>query len=80
MGDQFVELFKAPATEKDTLKKSAKGFLKVIKKNGNFKLLQEQDIDIDRLMQDSGELKPIYQNGVFLNPVTLTQIRQRLLG
>lgn len=80
VGDQFVELFKAPATEKDTLKKSAKGFLKVIKEDGDFKLLQEQDIDIDRLMEDSGELKPIYQNGVFLNPVTLAQIRQRLLG
>lgn len=80
VGDQFVQLFKAPATEKDTLKKSAKGFLKVVKENGDFKLLQEQDLDIDRLKEDSGELKPIYENGVFLNPVTLAQIRARLLG
>lgn len=80
VGDQFVQLFKAPATEKDTLKKSAKGFLKVIKEDGDFKLLQEQDLDINRLMEESGELKPVYSNGMFLNPVTLAQIRQRLLG
>lgn len=77
---EIVELYKAPATEKDTLKKSAKGFLKVVKEGNDFKLLQEQDISVERLMTDSGELKPVYSNGVFLNLVKFTKVRDRLLS
>lgn len=76
---EVIELYKAPATETNTLKKSAKGFLKVVKEGDNFKLLQQQDISVDSLMHESGELKPVYQNGVFLNPVTHSVLRARLL-
>lgn len=74
--DFFVELFKAPKTEGETTKKSAKGFLKVIKdERGNFVLEQNQTFGIDEIDTCSGELEPIYKSGKFVNEVTFAQVR-----
>ncbi|ARV76978.1 nicotinate phosphoribosyltransferase [Pseudomonas phage Phabio] len=74
--DLFVELFKAPKTEGETNKKSAKGFLKVVKDEfGNFLLEQNQTFGIDEIDTHSGELRPIYKDGKFLNEVTFEQVR-----
>lgn len=79
--DEIVELFKAPKTEKDTLKKSAKGFLKVVKDEaGNFVLEQEQEIDIDDVAEASGELKRIFRNSEFTRTTTLKEITSELLS
>lgn len=77
--DLFVELFKAPKTEGETNKKSAKGFLKVVKDaEGNFVLEQNQTFGIDEIDFSSGELKVIYKNGDFVNQVTLGELRVRV--
>jgi len=74
--DLFVELFKAPKTEGETNKKSAKGFLKVVKDaEGNFVLEQNQTFGIDEIDFSSGELKPMYKDGKFVNEVTFEQVR-----
>lgn len=74
--EMFVELFKAPKTEGETNKKSAKGFLKVIKDaSGNFLLEQNQTFGIDEIDFSSGELKPMYKDGKFVNEVTFEQVR-----
>lgn len=74
--DLFVELFKAPKTEGETNKKSAKGFLKVVKDaEGNFLLEQNQTFGIDEIDYSSGELKPMYKDGKFVNEVTFEQVR-----
>lgn len=72
-----VELYKDPAT--GASKKSAKGFL-VVEKNadGDFVLLQEQELLVSELHEKSGELKPIYMNGDFMNQVTLEGVRADL--
>lgn len=76
--DVFVELFKAPKTEGTTAKKSAKGFLKVIRdENGDYKLLQNQTFGIAEIDTASGELKPVYKDGTFPNEVTFAQVRER---
>jgi nicotinamide phosphoribosyltransferase len=79
--DNIIELFKAPKTEKDTLKKSAKGFLKVVKdEKGNFVLEQEQEINVDDVAEASGELKRIFRNSEFTCTTTLSEITKELLG
>lgn len=81
VNDEIIELFKAPKTEGDTVKKSAKGFLKVVKNDkGDFILEQEQTMTIAHLATSSGELRPIYKNGYFPNPVKLKEITARLLA
>lgn len=79
--DEIIELFKAPKTEGETVKKSAKGFLKVIKDEfGNFILEQEQAMTLDSLPTSSGELKPIYRDGVFQAEISLKEITETLFA
>lgn len=80
--DEVIELFKAPKTEKDTLKKSAKGFLKVNKTaEGDFVLDQEQSVaNLDDLIYAGGELQQVYQDGLFAKPVTLSDITKELMA
>lgn len=79
--DEVIELFKAPKTEKDTLKKSAKGFLRVVKDEANnFVLQQEQEFGIAEIPTHSGELKLMYSNSVFTNPITLAEVTANILA
>lgn len=76
--DLFVELFKAPKTEGETNKKSAKGFLKVVRDEaGNYVLEQNQTFGIDEIDTHSGELKVVFKDGKFPNPVTFSEVRAR---
>lgn len=76
--DLFVELFKAPKTEGETNKKSAKGFLKVVRDEaGNYILEQNQTFGIDEIDTSSGELKVVFKDGKFPNPVTFSEVRAR---
>lgn len=78
--DLFVELFKAPKTEGETNKKSAKGFLKVVRDEaGNYVLQQNQTFGIDEIDTSSGELKVIFKDGKFPNEVTFSQVRERAM-
>lgn len=68
------EIFKDPITD-DGTKKSATGLL-CVKKDINDKYTL-----IDRVTwegENTGELKAIYEDGIFYNQTTLTQIRERL--
>lgn len=78
--DLFVELFKAPKTEGETNKKSAKGFLKVIRDEaGDYVLQQNQTFGIDEIDTSSGELKVVFKDGMFPNEVTFAQVRERAM-
>lgn len=80
VGNERIDIFKAPKTEGDTLKKSAKGLLRVVLNDeGNYVLEQENDIKIENLPTQSGELKPVYAPG-FIASVKLSEITNRLFG
>jgi nicotinamide phosphoribosyltransferase len=79
VGGTLIDLYKAPATEGETAKKSAKGFLRVVKNEaGDFILAQEQEMTFADLEAGSGELRSVFKNGEFTNRVTLGTIRTRL--
>jgi nicotinamide phosphoribosyltransferase len=69
------EIFKDPITD-DGVKKSAKGLMKVVKENGEYRLIDQTTWEAE----GEGELRCIYLNGQFQfeNQTTLTEIRERL--
>jgi nicotinamide phosphoribosyltransferase len=67
------EIFKDPITD-DGTKKSATGLLRVTTGEGGYKLVDRQTWEEEQ----TGELKPIYEDGIFYNLTTLTEIRERL--
>ena len=74
-GDEIL-VTKEPKT--DLKKKSANGFLKVVKsKDGIFKLVD--GLSMDAIEDIDNELRVIFRNGKIYNETTLTDIRNRLL-
>jgi nicotinamide phosphoribosyltransferase len=68
------EIFKDPITD-DGTKKSATGLLCVKKDlDGNYYLIDK----VTWAGEQTGDLKAIYEDGVFYNPTTLTEIRGKL--
>ena len=67
------EIFKDPITD-DGTKKSATGLLRVTTGEDGYKLVDRQTWEEEQ----TGELKPIYEDGIFYNLTTLTEIRERL--
>ena len=67
------EIFKDPITD-DGVKKSAKGLVKVIKENNEYKLLDQ----VTEQEEKEGALKIIYEDGRFRESATLQQIRERI--
>jgi nicotinamide phosphoribosyltransferase len=69
------EIFKDPITD-DGLKKSAKGLLKVVDKDGQLELIDQ--ITWDDVDAVDNELKVLYSKGKFHSQVSLTEIRERV--
>lgn len=67
------EIFKDPITD-DGIKKSAKGLIRVDKVNGEYILVDQVSLE----EENKGELQAIYENGQFLNTVSLQEIRDRI--
>lgn len=67
------EIFKDPITD-NGVKKSAKGLLQVVKQGDSYKLRDE----VTEEEEQEGELKVIYENGIFKRSVTLEEIRNRI--
>ena len=67
------EIFKDPITD-DGTKKSATGLLHVTKILDEYFLIDK----VNWVTEQTGDLKPIYKDGEFLNQTTLTEIRQKL--
>ena len=67
---KVVKIFKEPKT--DSGKRSAKGFMKVVKMNGDYVLVDNLEND------DGGELKMMFRDGTFINLPTFDEIRERL--
>ena len=65
------EIFKNPITD-DGVKKSAKGLVKVIIENNEYKLIDQ----VSEEEEEKGELQTIYKDGVFLNQISLNNIRE----
>ena len=66
-------IFKDPKTDNGT-KKSAKGLLKVILEDGNYKLLN--DVTVEE--EDQGELKVVFNDGEIISNEKIAEIRERL--
>ncbi len=67
------EIFKDPITD-NGVKKSAKGLIKVDVIEGEYVLVDQ----VTPEQENEGELKVIYEDGTFVNPVTLQEIRERI--
>ncbi len=67
------EIFKDPITD-DGVKKSAKGLVKVDKVNNEYVLVDQ----VTPAQENEGELQVIYEDGRFVNQVTLQEIRDRV--
>ncbi|WP_233900803.1 nicotinate phosphoribosyltransferase [Tenacibaculum piscium] len=67
------EIFKDPITD-DGIKKSAKGLVKVVIENGEYRLIDQVSV----AQENEGELKEIYKDGQFYNTVTLNEVRERI--
>jgi len=68
------EIFKDPKTD-DGTKKSAKGLLRVEKKeDGDYVLFDQQTAEQEKM----GELRTVFKNSQMVNEVTLSQIRKNL--
>jgi nicotinamide phosphoribosyltransferase len=66
-------IFKDPKTDNGH-KKSAKGLLRVIRRNGNLVL----EDNVTRELENTGELITVFYNGALQNEVTLSEVRKRL--
>lgn len=69
------EIFKDPVTD-DGVKKSAKGLIRVDLVDGKYILLDQ----VTKEEESKGELQVIYNNGEFLNRISLEQIREKING
>jgi nicotinamide phosphoribosyltransferase len=67
------EIFKDPITD-DGVKKSAKGLLCVTDIDGELVLSDMVDWDHENM----GELQLLYEDGIFYNTTTLTEVRNLL--
>ncbi len=66
-------IYKKPITD-DGTKTSAKGLLKVIKRNNTYKLID----NVSWEEEQKGELNVVFKNGKLINPTSLQDIRKRL--
>lgn len=74
VGGEYREIFKEPKTG-DGSKKSARGFLKVVKNSeGVYELVQQ--CTPEQVEEDDNELKTIYRDGKFYNDITFAEIRE----
>lgn len=78
-GEEF-EIYKDPATDKEKMKKSAKGLVKVLRSmehsGEKYRLVDQVDWD----EEDTGELVTVFENGNFLVEPSLEEARNRLFA
>jgi len=67
------EIYKDPITD-DGTKKSAKGLMKIIKENGEYKLIDQVSWEEEK----QGELREVYRDGKILIDEKLSEIRLRV--
>ncbi len=67
------EIFKDPITD-DGVKKSAKGLVKVEREKGEYVLYDQ----VSEEEENKGELKVIYEDGKFVNKISLAEVRKRI--
>lgn len=67
------EIFKDPITD-DGTKKSAKGLMKIILENGQYKLIDQ----VSWAEEKQGELKEVFRDGIILIDQSLKEIRERI--
>lgn len=77
VNDRLIELYKDPKTAAS--KKSARGFLQVEEtEHFDFKLIQSADLSWGDLANGSGELRPLWMRGQFVDGTTLNAIRENI--
>ena len=69
------EIFKDPVTD-DGVKKSAKGLVRIDQHNGEYVLTDQ----VTETEEEKGALQVIYENGRFVNTISLQQVRERING
>lgn len=71
-----IEIFKDPVTD-NGVKKSARGLLSVYKDDAGRYMLKDR-ATWDEFNSDDNQLKVIFKDGEFFNPITLTKIRENI--
>lgn len=72
----LIEIFKDPITD-DGVKKSAKG-LTVVYKNADGEHYLKDQATLEEVNSKENELKVIFQDGIFYNQTTISEIRERI--
>ncbi len=74
---KFKAIYKDPATDSDKFKKSQKGIVGVIFKNGDYEVVDKQTpITIKKL--EGNQLKDVFVDGKFVRTQTFDEIRKRV--
>ncbi len=74
---QPLQIYKAPKTDVDATKKSRKGKVAVVKRDGKLYTIDELDGTSEQEISDN-LLQTVYENGIVKKVDTLDQIRRRL--
>lgn len=72
-----IQIYKAPKTDKDAMKKSQKGKVAVVKEAGTLKCIDHLTSETEPLVKDN-LLQCVFRNGKFTKNTTLNEIRTRL--
>jgi nicotinamide phosphoribosyltransferase len=73
INEESIAIYKDPATD-DGMKKSAKGFLQVVRGENGFELKD----NVSFILEGQGELRTVFNDGVLMVDDSLAAIRNRL--
>lgn len=76
-GGEFVEIFKEPKTDVGGVKKSARGWTKVLRDDAG-KLYLKDQVSMEEFLEDDNELKALFIDGEFVRNETLDSARAQL--
>ena len=72
-----MQIFKAPKTDKDNMKKSQKGKVAVVLVDGEYKLIDELDgVTVKAI--EGNQLETVFLNGKLVKEESMAEIRKRL--
>ncbi len=75
---EFKAIYKDPATDADSFKKSQKGIVAVVFEDGDYRLIDNLTIEEEAKLGEKNQLRTIYKDGDFVRTQTFDEIRQRV--
>ena len=74
---EFKSIYKDPATDSDSFKKSQKGMVAVVLRDGDYQLIDELTPETEKEVLGN-ELQEVFVNGKFVRTQTFDEIRKRV--